>query len=79
VVVNRRKERARARDRENYRLVSDKAGKLPCSFSPGGLARFENSQNVKMNGTTQTTAILADRRSGQLAGVVLADFTQQFI
>ncbi len=45
----------------------------------GKLARFDNSQNVKMNGTMQTAAILADRRSGQLAGVVLADFTQQFI
>ena len=45
----------------------------------GELARFETYQNVKMNGTMQTTAILADRRSGQLAGVVLADFTQQFI
>jgi hypothetical protein len=47
--------------------------------SSGELARFDNSQNVKMNGTMQTTAILADRRSGQLAGVVLADFTQQLI
>jgi hypothetical protein len=49
------------------------------SSRKGKLARFDNSQNVKISGTMQKIADSSGQTLGNFAGVMLPDLFQQFI